>query len=335
MVEDDIDAFKNAINSAINQLNIKVRTRQIDTYLSLINQIDPLKRNTKAEIVILRKKEIAATLPQLTNGSIKGRGRTWFNSLTNHAVSISIYPSVLVADVNFAGNKTRFIAVVTNSKNRFPRNRNGEVGLQEGWAMAKYIREAIDEDAQSDTKRNIVAVIDVPSQAYGYNEELLGIHFSCAASVDAYASARIAGHAVTGLIVGNAISGAFLSHGLQCSRLIALDDAQINVQAMSKQSAARVTKRTIAELEEATKKVPAMAYDIKNFYSLGPLDSLIEGVNADEPSETDVEKVITKLTLAIKAADNTLKHRLETPQAIEKGRIYSILVRNKISELWS
>jgi len=163
----------------------------------------------------------------------------------------------------------------------------------------------------------------------------MGIHFSCAASVDAYASARMAGHSVTGLIVGNAISGAFLAHGLQSSRLIALDDAGINVQAMSKQSAARITKRTIAELEEATQKVPAMAYDIKNYFSLGPLDCLIKGVNADEPNPADIEKVSYELLKAIKKSDSTIKHRLETKQAVEQGRKYSILVREKIAEQWT
>lgn len=52
-------------------------------------------------------------------------------------------------------------------------------------------------------------MIDVPSQAYGYNEELIGIHVALANSAAAYAKLRQAGHPVIGLIAGNAISGAF------------------------------------------------------------------------------------------------------------------------------
>lgn len=92
----------------------------------------------------------------------------------------------------------------------------------------------------------------MPSQAYGYNEELVGIHLSLASSSQSYATARQNGHPVIGVIVGNAISGAFLAHGLQSNRLIALNDSAINVQAISKESAARITNRTLEELEKAT-----------------------------------------------------------------------------------
>ncbi len=67
-------------------------------------------------------------------------------------------------------------------------------------------------------------------------------------------------------IAGNAISGAFLAHGLQSSRLIALNSSNITVQAMSKESASRVTKRSIAAIEAAAEKVPSIAYDIKKLY---------------------------------------------------------------------
>jgi malonate decarboxylase beta subunit len=335
LVTDDITAFKNAIIQAMTPGHAILRTRQIDHYLSLINQINLSVKTTKADAAMLFKAADSSKIPVLEDQPVTSKGRTWFQKLTGNATSISGYQSVLVADTEFEGKLTRFIAVVTNGANRFPRARHGEVGLQEGWALAKYVRQTIDEDAKAAVKRNIVAIIDTPSQAYGYQEELFGIHYSCAAGVDAYASARIAGHAVTGLIVGNAISGAFLTHGLQSSRLIAINDPAINVQAMSKQSAARVTKRTIAELEAATQKVPAMAYDINNFNSLGPLGALIDLIYPEQPDSADVKTVVLELAKAIQSADGTLKHRLETPNAIAQGRVYSRLVRAKIAEQWS
>ncbi|MET0638065.1 MAG: biotin-independent malonate decarboxylase subunit beta [Chitinophagaceae bacterium] len=334
LVPDDITAFKTAIGNAINKVPAIPRTRQIDRFLSLINQLDPMVKNKKDTMIALLGNPIVK-MPEIKDAKTASRGRTWFESLTVNAPSISDFPGVLVADINFGGLATRFLAVVPNSSNNYPRSRKGEVGLQEGWTLAKYIWQAINEDKDKPVKRNLVAVIDVPSQAYGYNEELAGVQFACAASTDAYASARLAGHAVTGVIVGNAISGGFLAHGLQSCRLIALNDKDVNVQAMSKQSAARITKRTIAELEEAIKKVPAMAYDINNYYTLGALDELIDVVDADEPVAEDIKKVTDELIRAINANDGTLTHRLKTKPAVTEGRVTSILVRNKLDQQWS
>jgi malonate decarboxylase beta subunit len=334
LVEDDVQAFRAAIQTAIEQKPGIPRTQQVDRFLSAISQIDPALRATNEEAAGYLNKAVQVNRV-IEDAKTPSRGRTWWTALTDNAVSQSDYPGVLVADKEFNGRLTRFIAVVPNTDNRFPRTRHGEVGLMEGWTLAKYVRQAVAEDENKAVKRNIVAVIDVPSQAYGYTEELMGIQYACAAGADAYATARLRGHIVTGLIVGNAISGAFLAHGLQSSRLIALDDAGINVQAMSKQSAARITKRTIAELEEATKKVPAMAYDINNYYTLGALDALVKGVNADKPGPEDLAKVSLELSHAIAAGDLTLERRLKTEPAMTKGRVTSIKVRNKLNEQWN
>lgn len=53
---------------------------------------------------------------------------------------------------------------------------SGEVGLLEGWTLAKVVNETIAADADQPVKRPIVAVIDVPSRAYGRREEAFGIH---------------------------------------------------------------------------------------------------------------------------------------------------------------
>lgn len=89
------------------------------------------------------------------------------------------------------------------------------------------VNEAIQEDRDKPVKRAIVAIIDVPSQAYGRREEAFGIHLALAAAAGAYANARLAGHPVIGLIVGKAMSGAFLAHGYQANRLIALNDRDV------------------------------------------------------------------------------------------------------------
>ncbi|HEV2285249.1 MAG TPA: biotin-independent malonate decarboxylase subunit gamma, partial [Steroidobacteraceae bacterium] len=172
-------------------------------------------------------------------------GLTWLEALTGSTGLLEEPPrTVRVADAPLGGENARFIAVVPDADNRFPRARAGEVGLDEALALARQVRRTLAEDAGG-RPRPIVALVDVTSQAYGVREELLGIHLAAAAAVDAYASARLAGHPLIALLVGQAISGGFLTHGYQANRMLALDSPGVQLHAMSKQSAARVTRRTV------------------------------------------------------------------------------------------
>ncbi|MBD1379432.1 biotin-independent malonate decarboxylase subunit beta [Metabacillus arenae] len=341
-IDDDKESLKEAISSIINNHILKVpRTEQISRYETLLQLVDPSQDLSpenvrelwgKTEITVINK---LSSIPEKNSPS--GRGSTWFDLLRNDAPEIGDIPSVRVADVGIGERKVRFIAVVPDSQNRFPRARNGEIGLLEGWSIAKHIREVI-KAGQNSEKRAIVAIIDVPSQAYGYREELLGIHQACAAAVDAYASARLSGHPVISFIPGKAISGAFLAHGMQANRLIALRDEDVNIHVMSKQSAARVTNRSLDELEAATKKVPAMAYDINSFETLGALFSVVEGVQADAPDIQDRNKIYQEIEHALEDIlhdpSKDLSRRLKSSFA-QTGRAASILVREKLNEQWN
>ncbi|MFJ7364500.1 biotin-independent malonate decarboxylase subunit beta [Peribacillus frigoritolerans] len=343
LIEDDTEAVKEAVLSILNgDIPFEPRSEQVKKYRAFINAVDPSKRISPEDVRELwnqfRSDDVLEIQAVSKGEKSNGRGQTWFDLLSNGVPERGDIPSVRVADAYIGPIKVRYIAVVTDSKSRFPRANNGEVGLQEGWSIAKHVREAIEEDRNGE-KRAIVAIVDVPSQAYGYYEELLGIHQSCAAAVDAYVTARLEGHPVISFIPGNAISGAFLSHGMQAHRLIALRDPGVNVHVMSKQSASRITQRSIKELEMATKKVPAMAYDIVSFEQLGALHSLVDGVKADMPEQKDrdvIHKEIKEAISDIKMAGSVdLKVRLTSPFAISGGRAASILVREKLNEQWN
>ncbi len=145
---------------------------------------------------------------------MSNRGLTWLNALAANGIQADGFiPSIQVIDGTIGDQKARYIAVVTDENNEFPRARQGEVGLLEGWNLAKAVSEVVANDQNSATKTTIVAVIDVPSQAYGRREEAYGIHQALAASANAYASARMAGHPVIGQILGKAMSGGFMAHG--------------------------------------------------------------------------------------------------------------------------
>ena len=261
------------------------------------------------------------------------RGAVWLEKLAPNAPRMNgLCPSVQVADGELNGASVRFIAVVPDANNHYPRAAKGEVGLLEGWTLAKVVNETIDADANSDVKRPIVAVIDVPSQAYGRREEAFGIHQALAGAAGAYAKARLAGHPVIGLIVGKAMSGAFLAHGYQANRLIAFNDAGVMIHAMGKESAARITLRSVESLEKLAATIPPMAYDIKNYSTLGLLDQLLDINDPLNASADDLARVNSVLSEAIADARQQgvdLSNRLGA-----HNRQSSSLVRSRMRAEW-
>ncbi|MCE1264503.1 biotin-independent malonate decarboxylase subunit gamma [Enterobacter kobei] len=260
------------------------------------------------------------------------RGELWMTLLAPNVKRVEgLCPSVQAADGELNGEAVRFVAVVPDAHNHFPRAAKGEVGLLEGWTLAKVVSETVAEDASKSVKRPIVAVIDVPSQAYGRREEAFGIHQALAGAAAAYANARLAGHPVIGLIVGKAMSGAFLAHGYQANRLIAFNDKGVLIHAMGKESAARITLRTVDALEKLAATIPPMAYDISNYATLGLLSNLLDISNPDAPSDNDLAQVKTILQQAISDArqDTTLNNRLGAD-----NRRSSALVRERMRASW-
>jgi malonate decarboxylase gamma subunit len=264
------------------------------------------------------------------------RGLIWFEALAGADGVLAGGPrSVRAAAAGLGGEPACFIAVVPDASNRFPRARCGEVGLDEAWALAAHVRRVLAADCDG-ARRPIIAIVDVSSQSYGRREELLGVHLACAAAADAYASARLAGHPVIALLVGSAMSGAFLAHGYQANRILALDSPDVMVHAMGKSAAARVTRRGIGELEALGERVVPMAYDIRSYARLGLLHKLIGGVNVTAPSRADLECVRAELLAAIAAAraeGPSLASRLASPAALAM-RAASIEVRRRLAEQW-
>ncbi|HGW5219879.1 TPA: biotin-independent malonate decarboxylase subunit gamma [Klebsiella pneumoniae] len=234
------------------------------------------------------------------------RAALWLNKLAPDAPLMSgLCPSVQVADGQINGENVRFIAVVPDANNHYPRAAGGEVGLLEGWTLAKVVNETIAADADQPVKRPIVAVIDVPSQAYGRREEAFGIH--------------------------QALAGAFLAHGYQANRLIAFNDSGVLIHAMGKASAARITLRTVEALEKLAATIPPMAYDVSNYATLGLLSALLDINNPDAPDDHDLSLVSNTLRDAIADArtDTSLKCRLGA-----ENRRSSQLVRDRMRASW-
>lgn len=267
---------------------------------------------------------------------VMSNGFVWLRALTGVDEPTVTAPATVVSvDAPLGDERARYIAVVPDPDNRFPRARQGEVGLEEGWALARDVRQVIGENGGA-TLRPIIAIVDVTSQAYGRVEELLGIHLACAAAADAYASARLAGHPVIALLVGKAMSGAFLAHGYQANRILALDSPDVSVHAMGQQAAARVTRRSVQELEQLGERIAPMGYGVRSFASLGLVHRLIEGVNAAAPGAADALGVRRELIAAVRDIRNSprdLSVRWSS-EAARRTRAASIAVRSRLREQW-
>lgn len=263
------------------------------------------------------------------------RGKVWFDRLTQNFERIeSGIESLQIAEGKINNQIVRVFCITADTQNRFPRARNGEVGLLEGWGLAHAVNQLIEQDQDASKKRGILCLVDVPSQAYGRREESLGIHQALAAAVDSYARARLAGHAVVSLLVGKSMSGAFLAHGYQANRILALKDSGVMVHAMGKESAARVTLRTVEELEQLAQRIPPMAYDIENYASLGLLSGLIEVESAEDPTQHDLASVTQSIAGAFEDIQQQgrcdLSHRLQA-----QNRQASLRVRELMKAQWS
>jgi malonate decarboxylase gamma subunit len=264
------------------------------------------------------------------------RGAVWFRALTGQASPMPGDPkSVLTADAPLGNDHARFLCVVPDPHARFPCARHGEVGLEEAFTLATRVREAIEHDKNT-IKRPIIAIVDVKSQAYGRREETAAIFLAAAAAADAYGSARLAGHPVIALVVGHALSGAFLTHGYQANRILAFDDDGVMIHAMHKEAAARVTRRSVDELEKLGKEIAPMSYHIRDYAKLGLLYKLLHVENPAKPSEQEIRKVQDELAAAVADARSgpvDLRNRLESTAARETRKA-SLLVRTKLEAQW-
>ncbi|MDB6127562.1 MAG: Malonate decarboxylase gamma subunit protein [Verrucomicrobia bacterium] len=271
----------------------------------------------------------------LTTDSIPlaaSRGRAWFEALCGTTPASPTVPSILAGDAVIAGERVRFISVVPNPSSRFPRARKGEVGVEEGWMIARHGRDVIAEN--SDTKRPIVAIVDLPGQAFGQREEMMGIFLSCAAAADMYVAARLAGHPVVSLVVGQAVSGGFLAHGYQADRILALDDPGVSIHAMGQKAAARITRHSLAEWRGLSERILPMSYDIQACAKLGIVHELIKVSSASEPAPADIKHVRAKLAAAIGAAREEIHRANETVTKPLKHRRASFEVARRLAEQW-
>ncbi len=344
LVPDDADLLRAALVDAISAGVTEPgrhRSQRLDVLASSLATLDPATAPNPRDLRTMWGATYEPVRVPQTSGDARvdtsgeppsTRGRSWLRALSGGLEPEPIIPSVLSATTDVA----RYLAVVPDPGNRFYRAREGQVGLTESLALAQAVRDLIDADHDAAVKRTIVAVVDLPSQAYGRIEEMAGLHQAMAATTDAYHAARNAGHPIVALVVGTALSGGFLTHGLQANQILALDDPHVEIHAMHKAAAARITMRTVEQLDELAKTIVPMSYDVRAWASLGFCDGLIEVDNADAPTQDDVVKVNAELTDAAERARRgplDLSNRLDSEAAVTT-RHASRAVRDLLARQW-
>jgi malonate decarboxylase gamma subunit len=258
------------------------------------------------------------------------RGRVWFERLAAAAKPVDgLPPSVLAADGMLEHLPVRWICVVPNPDARLHRARSGEVGIDEGFGLAAAVNGIPDGSA-------IAAIVDVPGQAFGLQEEEVGLHRALAAAVEEYIRARRSGHHIAALVVGKAISGAFLTHGLQAGWIGALRDPGVEVHVMSEAGVARVTRMKREDLAKVAREIPATARDIETFAGFGALDALFTSANPLEPTAEELATVSAALAAALRDPHLGLRpprERLERAGAAQT-RALARRVREMLAAQW-
>jgi len=307
LVKDDTAEIIDAVRRAVTgDAAAAPASRDLGRLRARLAAIDPSSAPTPAELPALFASAVdVATRPQppISAPPSHGRGSTWTVALAASAPT-NVKSTVLEAPIALDGRTGSLLTVVPDPASPFRRARQGEVGLLEGLALAERVSEIVLEDLHlgRDTKRAVVAVVDLPSQAYGRLEEMVGIHLHLAAAADAYATARTEGHPVIALVVGSALSGGFLAHGLQANQILALDDSAVEIHAMHKSAAARITRRTVTELDDLATRIPPLSYNVRDWATLGLCNGLLQVSNADRPTANDVVLVQEQLEAAVRRA---------------------------------
>ena len=185
----------------------------------------------------------------------------------------------------------RDVVVIANDaqafNDKFPVVYFGVIGLEEAYKMAKVVYTTIKQDADKPVgeKRPLVLIVDTPGNGPGKIEEIFGMNKATGSYQLALAEARKSGHSVIALVIGRAISGAFLCHGLQADHILSLSpEFGTMIHVMPITSISRITKMDIERLEELSKENPVFAAGPQFFYHLGGVDELIENVEDMRPT---------------------------------------------------
>lgn len=213
-------------------------------------------------------------------------------------------PGAVIGSAKLDGNPVTVIANDALAMNeKFPVVYGGVIGMEEAYKMAEavYYTMELDKDKPVTEKQAIILIVDTPGNGPGKQEEIYGMNKATGAYQLALAEARHKGHPIVAMVIGRAISGAFLCHGLQADQILALDQkfgTMIHVMPLT--SIARITKLDPEFLGELSKSNPVFAAGPQFFYALGGVEELVHEIKDMRPI---IIKHIAEIRKLIAAGD--------------------------------
>jgi len=188
-------------------------------------------------------------------------------------------PGAAVGTAKLDGQTVTVIASDAEAFNeKFPVVYAGIIGMEEGYKMAQAVYATLEADKAEakENKRAIVLIVDTPGNGPGKVEEIFGMNKATGAYQLALAEARLAGHPIVAMVIGRAISGAFLCHGLQADHILSLDSnfgTMIHVMPLT--SISRIIKKDMETLEKLAEGNPVFAAGPRFFSKLGGVEEIV------------------------------------------------------------
>lgn len=205
------------------------------------------------------------------------------NIIADYKFDEKIGPSAIVGTAKINGKKSIILGIDAKKPNpRFRVVYNGIIGMEEAYKMAKAVYLTIEEDKNKDISKKtpFVLIVDTPGNGPGKLEEIVGMNKATGAYQLALLEASRKGHPSVAIVIGRAISGAFLCHGLPADRILALPkEFGTMIHVMPITSISRITKIPIEILEKLSKSNPVFASGAEFFYNLGGVNEMIKDPN--------------------------------------------------------
>jgi len=205
------------------------------------------------------------------------------NIIGTYTQSDGLGPGAVIGTAKLKGRTATVIANDAAAINpRFNVVYAGIIGMEEAYKMAAAVYKTIEADADKPLaqKRPLILIVDTPGNGPGKYEEIIGMNKATGSYQLALAEARQKGHPVVAMVIGRAVSGAFLCHGLQADHILALSakfSTMIHVMPLS--SIARITKMDIETLQKLSSSNPVFASGAEFFYKLGGVEEVLESID--------------------------------------------------------
>lgn len=243
------------------------------------------------------------------------------NVVGDFVIDPELGPPAVVGTGLINGKETTILAIDAMKANpRFRVVYSGVIGLEEAYKMALAVYYTIESDKEKPAaeKRQILLIVDTPGNGPGKLEEIVGMNKATASYQLALAEARKKGHASVAMVIGRAISGAFLCHGLQADIVLSLTkEYNTMVHVMPVTSISRITKIPLERLQELAKTNPVFASGAEFVYNLGGINELVE--HEDDMQRMIVESFAQIAELRGKGQEECLGPMGRAKLGIERG----------------